>query len=124
MQWSDFKFNKQLFQAIEEAGFAAPTEIQQKCIPLVMGGQQVIGIAQTGTGKTAAYVLPLLMKIKYAQGNDPRALILVPTKELAVQIHAHASALAKFTDLRLVVLYGGVGPKTQIEEIKKGADIV
>ncbi|MGC4022496.1 MAG: DEAD/DEAH box helicase [Cyclobacteriaceae bacterium] len=124
MQWSDFKLNKQLFQAIEEAGFAAPTEIQQKCIPLILGGQQVIGIAQTGTGKTAAYVLPLLMKIKFAQGNDPRALVLVPTKELAVQIHSHASKLAKFTDLRLAVLYGGVGPKTQIEEIKKGTDII
>lgn len=124
MQWSDFKFNKQLFQAIEEVGFASPTEIQQKCIPLILGGQQVIGIAQTGTGKTAAYVLPLLMKVKYAQGSDPRALILVPTKELAVQIHAHASALAKFTDLRIAVLYGGVGPKTQIEEIAKGADII
>ncbi|HTH57302.1 MAG TPA: DEAD/DEAH box helicase [Cyclobacteriaceae bacterium] len=124
MQWSDFKFNKQLFQAIEEAGFAAPTEIQQKCIPLILGGQQVIGIAQTGTGKTAAYVLPLLMKIKYAQGIDPRALILVPTKELAVQIHAHASALAKFSDLRLAALYGGVGPKTQIDELRKGVDII
>jgi ATP-dependent RNA helicase RhlE len=124
MQWSDFKFNKQLFQAIDEAGFAAPTEIQQKCIPLITGGQQVIGIAQTGTGKTAAYVLPLLMKVKYAQGNDPRALILVPTKELAVQIRSHASTLAKYTDLRLVALYGGVGHKTQIEEIKKGADII
>ncbi|MBS1489489.1 MAG: DEAD/DEAH box helicase [Bacteroidetes bacterium] len=124
MQWSDFKLNKQLFQAIEEAGFAEPTNIQQKCIPLILGGQQVIGIAQTGTGKTAAYVLPLLMKIKYAQGSDPRALILVPTKELAVQIHAHTQQLAKFTDLRITVLYGGVGPKIQMEEIQKGVDII
>lgn len=124
MQWTDFKLNKQLLQAIEEAGFGAPTEIQQKCIPLILGGQHVIGIAQTGTGKTAAYMLPLLMKIKFAQGTDPRALILVPTKELAVQIYAHASALSKYTDLRLLALYGGVGPKTQIEEIKKGVDIL
>src|SRR5258708_3421115 len=123
-QWSNFKLNKQLFEAIEEAGFSAPTEIQQKCIPLILGGQQVIGIAQTGTGKTAAYVLPLLMKIKFAIGNEPRALILVTTKELADQIHSHASKLAKFTDLRLVALYGGVGPKTQIEEVKKGVDIL
>ncbi|MBS1558715.1 MAG: DEAD/DEAH box helicase [Bacteroidetes bacterium] len=124
MQWSDFKLNKQLFQAIEEAGFAGPTNIQQKCIPLILGGQQVIGIAQTGTGKTAAYVLPLLMKIKYAQGSDPRALVLVPTKELAVQIYAHTRQLAIFTDLRIAVLYGGVGPKTQMEEIQKGVDII
>ena len=124
MEWIDFKLNKQLFDAIEEAGFAAPTEIQQKCIPLILGGQEVIGIAQTGTGKTAAYVLPLLMKIKYAQPGGPRALILAPTKELAVQIHEHSSKLAKYTDLRLAVLYGGVGPKTQIEEMKKGVDII
>lgn len=124
MQWTDFKLNKQILEAIEEEGFSAPTEIQQKCIPLILGGQQVIGIAQTGTGKTAAYVLPLLMKIKFAQGNEPRALILVPTKELAVQIHSHASKLARFTDLRLAALYGGVGPKTQIEELKKGIDIL
>src|ERR1043165_4078895 len=120
MEWPDFKLNKQLFDAIYEAGFSAPTEIQQKCIPLILGGQEVIGIAQTGTGKTAAYVLPLLMKIKYAQEVGPRALILAPTKELAVQIHEHASKLSKHTDLRLAVLYGGVGPKTQIEEMKKG----
>ncbi|MBI1770199.1 MAG: DEAD/DEAH box helicase [Bacteroidetes bacterium] len=124
MKWTDFKLNKQLFQAIEEAGFSAPTEIQQKCIPLVLGGQHVIGIAQTGTGKTAAYVLPLLMKIKFAQGKEPRALILVPTKELAVQILAHAQQLSKYTDLRIAALYGGVGPKTQIEEMKKGVDIL
>lgn len=116
--------NKQLFQAIEEAGFSSPTEIQQKCIPLILGGQHVIGIAQTGTGKTAAYLLPLLMKVKYAQGTDPRALILVPTKELAVQVLAQARQLSKHTDLRVVVLYGGVGTKSQIDEIKKGVDIV
>jgi len=124
MLWTDFKLNKQLFQAIEEVGFSSPTEVQQKCIPLILGGQHVIGIAQTGTGKTAAYMLPLLMKVKYEQGNDPRALILVPTKELAVQVLAQALQLSKYTDIRIVALYGGVGPKTQIEEIKKGVDIV
>src|SRR5256885_3143035 len=108
-RWSGFKLNKQLFQAIEEAGFSSPTEIQQKCIPLILGGQHVIGIAQTGTGKTAAYLLPLLMKVKYAQGADPRALILVPTKELAVQVHAQALQLSKYSDIRTAVLYGGVG---------------
>jgi len=124
MQWTDFKLNKQLFQAIEEAGFSSPTEVQQKCIPLILGGQHVIGIAQTGTGKTAAYMLPLLMKVKYAQGSEPRALILVPTKELAVQVLTQAQQLSKYTDLRAVALYGGVGPKTQIEEINKGVDIL
>jgi ATP-dependent RNA helicase RhlE len=122
--WNDFKLNKQLLDAIAESGFKQPTEIQQKCIPLIIGGQQIIGIAQTGTGKTAAYLLPLFMKLRYAQGNDVRAIILVPTKELVVQVAAQAAALAKYTDLRIVAIYGGVGPKTQIEEINKGLDLL
>lgn len=122
--WSALKLNKQLLTAVEEAGFAEPTTIQTKCIPLVLGGQAVIGIAQTGTGKTAAYMLPLLLKVKYQQGTDPRALILVPTKELVVQVLAQARELGKYTDLRTAGIYGGVGPQTQIAEIKKGVDIL
>jgi ATP-dependent RNA helicase RhlE len=124
ISWNDFKLNKQLLDAIADSGFENPTEIQQKCIPLVLGGQHVIGIAQTGTGKTAAYLLPLLMKIRYAQGVDARALILVPTKELVAQVFAQASALAKYTDLRIVEIYGGVGPKSQIEKINAGVDLI
>ncbi len=122
--WNDFNLNKQLLDAVAESGFQQPTEVQQKCIPLISGGQQVIGIAQTGTGKTAAYLLPLFMKLRYAQGHDARAIILVPTKELVVQVSAQATALAKYTDLRIVAIYGGVGPKTQIEAIKKGFDLL
>lgn len=110
--------------AIADAGFEKPTEIQQKCIPLILGGQEVIGIAQTGTGKTAAYILPILMKIKFAEGKDPRAVILAPTKELTIQIAEHTLQLAKYTDLRILALYGGVGPKSQIEGILNGVDIV
>lgn len=124
MQWQDFKLNKQLLDAIAEAGFDAPTEVQEKCIPLIMGGQQIIGIAQTGTGKTAAYLLPILMKAKFAQGTEPRVLILVPTKELVVQVSKQTLALTKFTDLRLAAIYGGIGPKTQIQAIKAGIDIL
>jgi ATP-dependent RNA helicase RhlE len=122
--WADLKLNPQLLRAVEESGFQNPTEIQQKCIPLILGGQQVIGIAQTGTGKTAAYLLPLLVKVKYAQGIEPRAVIFVPTKELVVQVADHAAHLSKYTDLRIVHIYGGVGSKTQIEAIKKGVDIL
>lgn len=124
LSWNDFKLNKQLLDAISESGFQEPTEIQQKCIPLISGGQQIIGIAQTGTGKTAAYLLPLFMKLRYAQGSDVRAIIFVPTKELVVQVASQAKALAKYTDLRIVAIYGGVGPKTQIEEINKGLDLL
>lgn len=122
--FEQFKLNRQLLDAVKDAGFETPTEIQQKAIPVILGGQEVIGIAQTGTGKTAAYLLPLLMKIKYAQENEPRGLILVPTKELTLQITEHAKALSKYTDLRILPLYGGVGTKTQIESLKKGVDIL
>ncbi len=122
--WEAFKLNKQLLTAIADAGFSAPTEIQQKAIPVITAGQHVIGIAQTGTGKTAAYMLPLLMKVKYAQGIEPRALILGPTKELVLQLSEHAKILAKNTDLRIVAIYGGVGPKTQLETLAQGVDIL
>lgn len=122
--WTDFKLNKQLLDAIADSNFSAPTDIQKKSIPLVLGGAQVIGIAQTGTGKTAAYMLPLFMKVKFAQGMDARALILVPTKELVLQVADQAKKLSLYTDLRIMPIYGGVGIKSQIEVIKKGIDII
>ncbi|HEU5147939.1 MAG TPA: DEAD/DEAH box helicase [Chryseosolibacter sp.] len=122
--FENFNLNRQLLNAVAEAGFESPTEVQQKCIPLILGGQEVIGIAQTGTGKTAAYLLPLLMKVKFATGKEPRALILAPTKELTLQIADHAHQLAKYTDLRIISLYGGVGPKTQIEQLVQGVDVI
>lgn len=122
--FDDFKLNRQLLNAVAEAGYTTPTPVQQKTIPLILAGHDVLGIAQTGTGKTAAYVLPLLMKVKYAQGQHPRAVILSPTRELAMQIEASIQQLAKYTDLRFLAIYGGVGPKTQIEHIKQGVDIL
>jgi ATP-dependent RNA helicase RhlE len=124
MSFEDFKFNRQILNAIDDAGFTEPTPIQQKAIPPILNGQDVLGIAQTGTGKTAAYVLPILMKLKYAQGEHPRALIVAPTRELAMQIEENIKTFAANTDLRVVVLYGGLGPKTQIEQVKKGVDII
>lgn len=123
-KFEDFNFNKQLLEAISDAGYVTPTPIQQKAIPPIMSGQDVMGIAETGTGKTAAFVLPLLMKLKYAQGEHPRALILSPTRELAMQIAEHVALMGKYTDLRTVVLYGGVGPKAQIEALGRGVDII
>ena len=122
--FESFNLNKQLLDAVSDLGFATPTEIQQKAIPLILGGQEVIGIAQTGTGKTAAYLLPLLMKVKYAQGDEPRAVILAPTKELVIQIAEHAQELSKYTDLRILPLYGGIGPKTQTQRLREGIDII
>lgn len=122
--FEDFKFNKQLLMAIAEAGYDVPTEIQQKAIIPILSGQDVMGIAQTGTGKTAAFVLPLLMNLKYAQGNDPRALIITPTRELAMQIDEHIKMFTTYLDLRTVLLYGGLGPKTQKEQLSQGCDII
>lgn len=122
--FDSFKLNKQLLLAIADAGYTEPTAIQSKAIPCILGGQDVLGVAQTGTGKTAAYLIPVLMKIKYAKGVDPRALIVVPTRELVVQVTEQISKLAKYTDLRTVALYGGVGPKTQIETVTNGVDIL
>ncbi|HTI57810.1 DEAD/DEAH box helicase [Mucilaginibacter sp.] len=122
--FEDFKFNKQVLNAIADAGYTEATAIQQKAIPPILNGQDVMGIAQTGTGKTAAYVLPIIMRLKYAQGEQPRALIIAPTRELAIQIEENVRTFATYTDLRVVTLYGGLGPKTQIEQVGKGVDII
>lgn len=122
--FKDLGLNKQLITAVEELGYSEPTEIQEKAVPLIMAGHDVLGIAQTGTGKTAAYLLPVLMKVKYAQGSNMRVLVLAPTRELVMQIHRAAEELGKYTDLRIVALYGGLGPKTQIENLKKGVDVI
>jgi len=123
-KFDEFKLNRQLLNAVEDAGYTEATPIQEKAIGPVLSGQDLFGIAETGTGKTAAYVLPVLMQLKYAQGKDPRALILAPTRELAMQITENVKLFAKYTDLRTVVIYGGLGPKTQIEQIKAGADVL
>jgi ATP-dependent RNA helicase RhlE len=122
--FADFKLNKQLLTAVADAGFTEPTPVQLQTIPLLLAGHDVLGIAQTGTGKTAAFGLPLLMKVKYAQGEHPRALILAPTRELAIQLEKHLKVLAANTDIRIFAIYGGLGPKTQIETIKAGLDIL
>lgn len=122
--FEDFNFNKQILNAISDAGYVNPTPIQAKAIPPILNGQDILGIAQTGTGKTAAYILPMVMKLKYAQGDDIRGLIIAPTRELAMQIHENALLYAKYTDLRIQVIYGGLGPKKQIEALKNGLDIL
>lgn len=122
--FEDFKLNKQLLNAIEELGYTEPTPIQKKAIPLILAGHDILGIAQTGTGKTAAFVLPILMKVKYAQGMHPRALILAPTRELILQIEDNIQKLSQYLDVRYTSLYGGVGPAKQIETVQQGVDII
>ena len=122
--FTELKLTRQLLNAVDDLGYTTPTQIQEQAIPVIMSGQDVIGIAQTGTGKTAAYLLPLLRILNYAQGNEPRALILAPTRELAIQIASAIKDLCKYTDLRYAVAFGGSGAKLQIEAIAKGIDIL
>lgn len=123
-KFEEFNLNRQILNAVAEAGYVEATPIQEKAIAPVLSGQDLFGIAQTGTGKTAAFVLPILMKLKYAQGENPRALILVPTRELALQIEEQVKLFSIYTDLRAVVIFGGIGPKTQKEQLAKGVDIL
>ena len=124
MNFEELKLGKQILKSIIELGYKNPTPIQDQIIPKILVGQDVLGIAPTGTGKTAAFILPILRKLNYAQGNSPRALIFVPTRELAVQLYNNAVTLSKHTDLRCCRLIGGVGKQSQIKEILKGVDII
>lgn len=122
--FEDLKLTRQYLNALEDLGFEQATDIQIKAIPAIRSGQHVIGIAQTGTGKTAAYVLPILQRLNYAQGKGARCLIIVPTKELVVQVTQQVRELSKYTDIRLEGIYGGVGHKAQALAINNGTDII
>ncbi len=122
--FTDFPLNKQLLSAIQAAGFETPTPIQERSINPILAGAQVVGIAQTGTGKTAAFAIPIISKLNYAQGAEPRALILAPTRELALQITEHFHMLAQNSDLRILAIYGGSGLKAQREGLEQGIDIL
>lgn len=110
--------------ALEEAGFEHPTPIQEQAFPVIRSGKDVIGIAQTGTGKTLAYLIPILMKLHYAQGNYPRALVIVPTRELVVQVCESVELLTEFMDIRCVGIYGGTNIRTQQARVLEGADLL
>jgi ATP-dependent RNA helicase RhlE len=117
-------FNKQILTAIQACGYETPTPIQQQAIPKILAGKHVIGIAHTGTGKTAAYLLPVIKILGYPQGQHARCLIVVPVHELAVQVQQAAQALAQNTGLRILSVYGGGSIKQQREQLEEGCDIV
>jgi len=119
-----FGFNRQLTDAILATGWDVPTPVQVLTIPIAKSGTDVLGIAQTGTGKTAAYLLPLIHKLGYPQGSQTRAVILAPTKELAKQISLHFEALNTNIGLRYVLLVGGVGMQAQLAPLISGNDLV
>ena len=123
ISFEDLKLNRQILNALADMGFEYPSPIQEKVIPKVLAGHDLFGIAPTGTGKTAAFIIPLLMKLKFAEGEHPRALILAPTRELAIQIDQDISKISAYYDLRHVCIYGGTGIKTQSTKILEGIDI-
>jgi ATP-dependent RNA helicase RhlE len=124
LDFKEFQLDSRIEAAIRTAGFTAPTPVQVQTIGRVMQGQDVIGLAQTGTGKTAAYVLPLLHRLLQSKNRKNRALILAPTRELAEQIHQDIQTLGRRTGLKSLTLYGGAAIGPQIQALKKGVDIV
>ncbi len=124
MVFTDLQLSEDAQLAVRAAGFTEPTPIQQQAIPLVLQGRDVIGSAQTGTGKTAAFALPILTRINSIPKNkNPRALIIEPTRELASQVDAAFRTFGRFSPLRVGVMYGGVGYGKQSELLAKGIDV-
>lgn len=124
MGFGDLKISKDILLALEEAGFEEPTRIQAEAFSVIRSGKDVIGIARTGTGKTLAYLIPLLMRLHYAQGKYPRVLVIVPTRELVVQVCESVELLAPHMDIRCVGVYGGTNIRTQQEAVYAGCDLL
>lgn len=124
MNFNIFTFNPQITAGINAAGYEAPTPIQKETIPAILAGQDVLGLAQTGTGKTAAFALPILQKLMKGKRGQVRALVLSPTRELAEQTHTAFKQLGSKTGLRMLSIYGGVSAKNQINQLRRGIDIV
>ena len=131
MNFEDLKLAAAIVKAVREHGYETPTAIQAEAIPMVLDGHDLLGGAQTGTGKTAAFVLPMLHKLSAGTpvknkfgGNGIRALVLTPTRELAAQVEESVRVYGKFLDLTSTVIFGGVGMNPQISKVKKGVDIL
>lgn len=123
MSFTELGLSENILEGVKAMGYAEPTPIQLRAIPLVLAGRDVIGSAQTGTGKTAAFALPILSKLG-TSAPGPRALILEPTRELAAQVETAIRDYCRFTQLKVTVVYGGVGYGRQTDELRAGADIV
>lgn len=124
MQFSDLNLTKQLQKALTDLDYVTPTTIQQKSFSVIMSGRDVVGIAQTGTGKTLAFLLPILNTIKFTKQIEPRVLILVPTRELVVQIIDELARLTQYMNIRVAGIYGGANINTQKETLLEGVDIL
>jgi ATP-dependent RNA helicase RhlE len=124
MDFDIFDFHHQVAAGVTAARYLTPTPIQAQAIPLVMQGHDLVGLAQTGTGKTAAFALPILHRLMQGRRRQVRALVIAPTRELAEQIHQAIGTLGHRTGLKSVTIYGGVGFNPQVTKLKRGAEIV
>ncbi|MHB0877650.1 MAG: DEAD/DEAH box helicase, partial [Anaerolineae bacterium] len=124
MSFDHFRLDARIAAGIQAAGYTTPTPIQEQAIPVVLEGCDVLGTAQTGTGKTAAFALPILQRLLTGPTRRVRALIVAPTRELAQQIHDMTSALARNTRIKSTTVYGGVGKAPQVAALRRGAEIV
>ena len=123
-KFADFKIKKQLLNALIDLGFEKPTPIQEASYSPILAGSDFVGIAQTGTGKTMAYLLPVLQDLKYSDQSHPRVLILVPTRELVIQIVEQIEKLTAYLSVRVLGVYGGTNINTQKRAINEGLDII
>ncbi len=129
MQFRDLKLISQILDAVEQEGYTTPTPIQEQAIPIILNKKDLLGCAQTGTGKTAAFAIPMLQLLNQQANNNNRkrairSLILTPTRELAIQIDESFSTYGKYLPLKHTVIFGGVGPTPQIAALRQGVDIL
>lgn len=122
--FKDLNLSRQLYNAIDDLGFEKPTPIQVEACPLILSGRNVVGIAQTGTGKTVAYMLPILRDLKYSKQVNPRVLVLVPTRELVLQVVGQIESLTGYLNIRTLGVYGGTNINIQKQNVAQGTDIL
>src|SRR5512134_1901579 len=124
MSFSEFQLHPDLLRGVADLGFQAPTPIQRDAIPPALVGRDVLACAMTGSGKTAAFLLPILHRLFEKPRGTTRALVLAPTRELAAQIVEHLEGLARFTDLTGAAVFGGVAMGPQEQAFRQGADVL
>ena len=122
--FQELNLTKQLHNAIDDLGFKQPTPIQEESFSVILSGKDMVGIAQTGTGKTFAYMLPILRDLKFSKQDTPRVLVMVPTRELVLQVVEEIEKMAKYINVRVLGVYGGTNINTQKRAIAQGCDII
>ncbi|MFV0539870.1 MAG: DEAD/DEAH box helicase [Aestuariibaculum sp.] len=124
MTFKDLNLNTPLYNALNDLGFTIPTPIQAEAFNIISSGKDIVGIAQTGTGKTFAYMLPILKHLKFSKQDSPRVLVLVPTRELVIQVIEEIEKLSAYINIRALGVYGGTNINTQKQAIAQGSDII